>query len=139
MGKYQLFRSGGVAKTRTNVLFFRQPISWIIYTPTSFSTTQSKPHKTQQNPHFLPFTSKNLNIAPNIVKPPQKSTLSQTQHLNQNSQSKPLSSYINTKIIRKSTLLPIANFSPKITLISNLKREVYIGNKINSFIKELEE
>ena len=66
--KTELFMVG-VAKTKTLVLFSRQPISYFIYTPTSFSSTQTKSHQTQQNPHFSPIHLKNPNIAPNIVKP----------------------------------------------------------------------
>ena len=49
---------------------------------------------------------------------------------------KPLSSYINTKILRKSSLSPITNFSlkmhQKLTLISYSKREINNVTKISN-------
>ena len=61
----------GVAKTKKNLLFSIPGSSRFIYTPTKkvLKIKQLFNPKPQQNPHFSPIYSQNLNIAPNIVKP----------------------------------------------------------------------
>lgn len=103
----------GVLKTRNGSTIFNNRLSWFIYTPTEILRIIKKIST------FWHFILNLTNIAPNIVKPPLKSTLSSIPHLNPNPQSKPLSSYINTKIPRRSQLSPIINFSLKITSITS--------------------
>ena len=102
----------GVLKTQDGSTIFNNRLSWFIYTPTK------KIKNNQENPHFLTFYIKSNQYRPQYRKTLLKTTLSPISNHNPNSQSKSLSSYINTKTKEKSTLLPINSFSLKIISIT---------------------
>ena len=102
----------GVLKTQDGSTIFNNRLSWFIYTPTEILRIIKKISTLW---HFILNLT---NIAPNIVKPHKNQHFHQSHNPNLNSQSKPLSSYINTKIRTKSTLSPITNFLSKITSIT---------------------
>lgn len=113
----------GVLKTYNKSAIFNNRLSWFIYTPTENIRITKKIHT------FWYFILILINIVPNIVKTQEKSTLSHISH----SKSQPtiqttffLYKYKNQ---RKSTLLPINNFSSKIILIkSKLTTPTFISN-----------
>ena len=108
----------GVLKTKNGSSIFNTRLSWSIYTPTEILRIIEKISTLW---HFILNLT---NIAPNIVKPHKKSTLSPITHPIPNSKFKSLSSYINKKIQRKSILLPINSFAPKSSLIFNSNMEI---------------
>ena len=103
----------GVLKTQDGSTIFNNRLSWFIYTPTEKSKNY------QENQYFLVLYIKSNQYRTKYRQTPQKSALSPITHPNPKPQSKSLSSYINTKTQEKSTLLPITNFSLKITTITS--------------------
>ena len=97
----------------TNFIF--KPLTQNHQNPTKSPFFNHPPPKSQYRPQYRKTT--------------QKSTFLPISHPHLNHQSKPLSSYISTKILRKSPFLPIANFSSKIILIkSKLTTPTFIFN-----------
>ena len=132
-----------MAKTKNTLLFSISGSSRFIYTPTKkvLKIKQLFNPKIQQNPHFPTIHSKNPNIAPNIVKPHKNQHFLPLRNPNPKPQFNSLPSYINTKIQRKSTLLPITNFSSNLPInlstnphqifhISHLKIIILYNNHI---------
>ena len=85
----------GVLKTINNPLFFNSRLSWFIYTPTEILRIIKKIST------FWHFILNLINIAQNIVKPQENQHILTSHNPIPKPQSKPLSSYINTKIQRK--------------------------------------
>ena len=98
----------GVLKTKNESTIFNNQLSWFIYTPTEILRIINKISTLW---HFILNL---INIAPNIVKPHKNQHFHQSHHPLSNTQSKPLSSYINTKTQRKPTLSPIISFAPNL-------------------------
>ena len=94
----------GVLKTQNGSAIFNSRLSWFIYTPTENLRIIKKISTFW---HFILTLS---NIAPNIVKPYKNQHFHQPHIPHLKPQSKPLSSYINTKSKEKSTFSPITNF-----------------------------
>ena len=85
----------GVLKTYNRSAIFNNWLSWFIYTPTEILRIIKKISTLW---HFILNLT---NIAPNIVKPQENQHILTSQTTIPKPQSKPLSSYINTKILRK--------------------------------------
>ena len=135
----------GVLKTKKGSPIFNSWLSGFIYTPTK--KIKNYQEKSVLFDALILNLTKNLNIAPNIVKPLQKSALSPIIHPNPNPQSKSLSSYINTKIPRKIPIFTDYQFHTKFTYkyTSNKHQFFYISylkiiilhNTINTNTKHL--
>ena len=95
----------GVLKTWNGSAIFNNRLSWLIYTPTEILRIIKKIST------FCHFILNPANIAPNIVKPQENQYFRPLHNPTSNHKFKSLSSYINAKIQRKSSLLPITNFS----------------------------
>lgn len=115
--------NAGVLKTKNGSAIFNNLLSWFIYTPTENLRIIKKIST------FWHFILNLINIAPNIVKPHKNQHFHPFHNPIPKPQSKPLSSYTNTKVLIKSTLLPINNFSSKIISIkSKLTTHTFISN-----------
>ena len=99
----------GVLKTKNESAIFNIRLSWFIYTPTENLRIVKKIRTFW---HFILTLS---NIAPNIVKPHKNQYFHQYHNPNLIHKRNSITSYINTKIQRKSPLLPITNFCTKFT------------------------
>ena len=110
----------GVLKTQNGSAIFNNRLSWFIYTPTEILRIIKKIST------FWCFILTLSNIAPTIVKPYYNQHFHPSHNTNPKPQSKPLSSYINTKIQIKSPLSPITNFSSKITSITSITSKIHI-------------
>ena len=101
-----------------------------LYTNFILKPLNKNPIKPSKIKHFTHFKPKTL-ISHPISSNPTKINTFFTHHTTQiQPQFKQLSSYINTKILRKSIFLPITSFAPKIKLIFNSKREI---NNVTKF------
>ena len=85
----------GVLKTKNDSAIFNSRLSWFIYTPTEILRIIKKIST------FWHFILNLINIAPNIVKPQENQHILTSQTTIPKPQSKPLSSYINIKILIK--------------------------------------
>ena len=85
----------GVLKTKNDSAIFNSRLSWFIYTPTEILRIIKKIST------FWHFILNLINIAPNIVKPQENQHILTSHNPIPKPQSKSLSSYINTKILRK--------------------------------------
>ena len=85
----------GVLKTKNGSAIFNNQLSWLIYTPTEILRIIKKIST------FCHFILNPANIAPNIVKPQENQYILTSQTTIPKPQSKPLSSYINIKILIK--------------------------------------
>ena len=85
----------GVLKTWNGSAIFNNRLSWFIYTPTEILRIIKKIST------FCHFILNPTNIAPNIVKPQENQHILTSHNPIPKPQSKPLSSYINIKILRK--------------------------------------
>ena len=94
-----------------------------LYTNLKIKPLNQNPTKPSKIKHFTHFHTKSQ-YRTQYRQTLLKSTLSPITQPKFQPQSKQLSSYINTKILRKSTLLPINYFSLKIT--SKLTTHTYI-------------
>ena len=113
MGKNRLFQGGG-AKNQNKCSVF--PAAYkLVHLHTNFilKHLNKNPTKPSKIKHFTNSLIKTLISHPISSNPTKINTF--THHTTQiQPQFKQLSSYINTKILRKSTLSPIINFAPNL-------------------------